>query len=209
MLLLFTKHKYQTICKTSMQGEKEVLGALTSFGKKSPEPKKEPEPKVKEGGYFWLAFALIFLVVCSTGIMWLAQRGKTYSRGEVHWHAYIDLNICGQKVDLPCPETSGIVHGEEYCGTPMLHHHRDNTLHIEGRIKKKEDIALGKFFDAINETFDKDKILDKKNGDLCPDGRPGLVKMYVNGQPRTDFRDYIPFASQDERKQIINITFEP
>ena len=192
-----------------MEGEKDVLTALSSHGKR--EKKPEPVQEIKEGqSYFWLFVSLVFIVMFSIGIMWLyTHRGKTYTAGEVHWHAYIDLNICGEKKDLPClTETSGTVHGEEFCGTPMLHHHYDNIMHIEGRIKNKEDIALGKFFDAINVTFDKDKILDKKNGDLCPDGKPGKLKMYVNGQPRNDFRDYIPLAVQDDKKQVIKLAFE-
>ena len=89
-----------------------------------------------------------------------------------------------------------------------MHTHDDNTLHIEGLIQKKEDIVLGLFFDVIEVPFDKDRIMDVKNGDLC-DGKPGVLKMYVNDQPRTDFRDYVPVAVEDARKQVIKLVFEP
>ncbi len=201
-------------------GSKEVLNALSGHEKREQARKAKEEAreeketaqqeKEKKKSYFWIAVTVIALAVFASVIVWLyTHKEETYTDREVHWHAYFDITLCGKKVDLPCNvETPGIVHGEKFCGEHILHHHYDNTAHIEGLIRKKEDIALGKFFDKIGVPFDKDRIMDKKNGDLC-DGKPGVLKMYVNGQPRTDFRDYVPFAVQDARKQVIKLVFEP
>ncbi|MEM3154573.1 MAG: hypothetical protein QW165_03360 [Candidatus Woesearchaeota archaeon] len=203
------------------EASKGVIDALSSHERRE-QAKRERElarehkeafqqEKARKKQNFWIIVALLVIVAFAAGIWWLyTHKPETYTDREVHWHAYIDINICGEKVELPCNvETPGIVHGGKFCGEHLLHHHYDNILHIEGLIRKKEDIALGRFFDLIGVPFSAEKILDKQNGDLCPDGRPGKWKMYVNEQPRTDFRDYVPFAVADARKQVIKLVFEP
>ena len=125
----------------------------------------------------------------------------TYTAGPVHWHAAVDVQICGQHRDLPKDPS-----GES--GIPLLHQHNDNIIHIEGRVLAKEDIAIGKFFDAINVPFDQDKIMDKNNGDECAPGKPGAVKMFVNDQPSNEFRNYIPIATENAQEDRIRISFE-
>jgi len=202
------------------EAEKDILNSLSGHEKREQarkvkeearqEKDVKQEAKEQRKQYFWIAFTLVLLVAFAVAIWYFyTHRQETYTDREVHWHALLDLSICGKKIDLDCPaETKGEVHGKNFCGEHILHHHFDNTAHIEGLVQKKEDIAIGKFFDAIEIPFDKDKIMDKKNGDLC-EGKPGVLKMYVNDQPRTDFRDYVPFATQDGRKQIIKLVFEP
>ncbi len=204
-----------------MEGEKEVLNALSGHQKRAQHKKvreeaherkdEEHDLKQRKKNYFWIIITIIAIVGFAVIVMWLYKsKPQMYTDREVHWHAAVELSICGEKIDLPCgKETPGTVHGKDFCGEHIMHHHFDNTIHIEGLIQKKEDIALGKFFDIISVPFDKDKILDKKNGDLCPDGKPGKLKMYVNDQPREDFRDYVPIAVQDARKQVIKLVFEP
>jgi hypothetical protein len=203
-----------------MEGEDKVIAALSAHEKREQQRKakeeartekeEEKELKQRKKNYFWMAVTIIVLIAFAGVVGWLyTHKKEMYTDREVHWHAAVDLTICGEHVDLPCNVVSeGTVHGKNFCGEHLLHHHYDNVIHIEGQIEKKEDIALGKFFDIVGIPFDKDKILDKKNGDLC-DGKPGVLKMYVNNQPRTDFRDFIPAAVEDARKQVIRLVFEP
>ncbi len=202
-----------------MEGEKEVIAALSSHGKREQEKhareetqkqkESEQELKARRKNYLWIGITIIVLVAFAIGVGYLyLNKPETYTQGEVHWHAFLDITLCGQHKDLPLAEEGDKVHGKNYRGIHLLHTHDDNTIHIEGVVQKKEDIALGLFFDAIGVTFDKDKLFEYKNGDLCPDGKQGMLKMYVNDQPRTDFRDYVPFAVQDARKQIIKLVFE-
>jgi len=170
---------------------------------------QEMTSKEKRSQYFWLGLTLIGLVAVGSGIGYLmTHKPTTYTDRQVHWHGLVDISICGQHKDLPRSKGGSQVHGKSYVGVPLMHTHDDNTLHIEGLIQKKEDIVLGLFFDVIEVPFDKDRIMDVKNGDLC-DGKPGVLKMYVNDQPRTDFRDYVPVAVEDARKQVIKLVFEP
>ena len=174
--------------------------------------KRDSEQSAREArkSTITLGLVLLLFVVVAAGIIYALQhKPAMYVDREIHWHVNIELNICGIPKDLPCESKgSGIVHGKEFCGETLMHHHFDGTLHIEGVIPKKEDIMLGRFFDKIGVPFDKDKLLDKKNGDLC-DGKAGIVKMYVNDIPSTAFRDYVPAATPDGRNQRIRLVFEP
>ena len=144
------------------------------------------------GGLFWLGY---------TGFK---NRTQPYTSGPVHWHAKIDVEICGVNYPLEKFGSAGMMEG------PMLTHtHGDGVIHVEGQVWKKEDIALGNFFDGFGLTFTNTSIIDKKNGDLCSDGKSGTLRMYVNNQQNTDFRDYIIRSIQDPQKQVIKIVFEP
>jgi hypothetical protein len=201
-------------------GSKEVLDALTGHEKREQARKAKEEAhhqkdaaqesREAKKSYFWTSIVIIILIAFAGGIWWLyTHKPEVYTAGSIHWHAFLDINICGEKRDVRGGEMTGTMAESAMYGPHLLHHHNDNTIHIEGQVIKKEDIQLGKFFDGIDIPFDKDKIMDKKNGDLCPDGRPGVLKMYVNDQPRTDFREYVPFAVSDARKQVIKLVFEP
>ena len=108
-----------------------------------------------------------------------------------HWHAYTPIMICGQETRLPI-ETGSLQKAHTHEEKNLVHWHDrlpyDNT---NKKIMNATPLFLGSFFDEIKIPFDNDKIMDKKNGDQCPDGKPGTLKMFVNGKPNTEFRDYL------------------
>ena len=138
---------------------------------------------------------IILLIVAAGLLYWMTsgESSKPYAVAVppeqiVHWHADVELEVCGKirddllKIDF---EATGR-------GTHLLHTHGDNKVHIEDRvIWKKEDIALGKFFDAVGLKFSESKLLDKTNGDECTAGQPGKVKMFLNGKENTEFRNHV------------------
>lgn len=127
-----------------------------------------------------------------------------YLRGG-HWHAKIDIVLCGEHKNLPFSPP-----GQSHKGAPTLHSHDDNKMHIEteGQIMKRNQISLGKFMDAVGVTFSATEIMDKKNGDLCLNSTtPGSVKMFVNELPNTEFRDYVPNLVPDAQMDTIKIEF--
>lgn len=197
------------------QGEEHSSHAQREAEKQKREEEKRKQQELAQAAqqrknYFWITMSCLAFVLFAAVIIYMVKsQPEMYTDREVHWHALFDINICGKKIDLPClKNTPGIVHGQKFCGVHLLHHHFDNTAHIEGVIPKKEDIALGRFFDEIGVPFDKDRILNSTNGDLCGE-QPGVLKMYVNNQPRDDFRDYIPLSTPDARRQIVKLVFEP
>ncbi len=201
------------------EGEKSVLGALSGHDKQQlkrqqreehQQEKETAEEKAQQSkNYFWIAGTLIILVTFAGAIYYFSTNEEaTYTDRQVHWHVLLDLSLCGKHVEVPCNVvTPGIVHGKDFCGEPIFHHHNDNTIHMEGLIQKKEDIALGRFFDVIGVPFSNTTLMNYTNGDLCGN-TTGTLKMYVNDQPRTDFRDYIPFATPDGSQQVVKLVFD-
>ncbi len=112
---------------------------------------------------------------------------KPYTSGFIHWHANYEVYLCGERQDF----TKGYDFEEDHIGTLQLHTHNDNVIHIEDKVQKKEDIAIGHFFDNIRIPFSETQIMNKKNGDLCSDGKTGKVHMYINGVENFEFRNFI------------------
>jgi hypothetical protein len=119
----------------------------------------------------------------------------------VHWHADVDVIICGKEFNLPEASQGGLI------GTPYMHtHDRDvnkrslagsdgnGVIHSEGLIKTQpQEHTLVAFMQRINvRPFNEEGILDRKNGDKCPDGNPGTLKVFVNDQQMKSFMNYIP-----------------
>lgn len=156
---------------------------------------------------------IIFVIITVTAIISTGYLvGNTiymsltsWSKGLIHWHADFEIWICGQKVVLP--EPTGVANR---VGTEEIHHHGDYRIHLEGVMKEREDATLGNFFDAINVPFSNEKILNMNNGDYCPDGKKGNMKMFVNDELYTgNYRDYViaPY-SQVPPGDFIKIVFE-
>lgn len=114
------------------------------------------------------------------------------SQGPVHWHADFEIWICGQKM-TNLQTSQGF---ESYVGTPVLHHHNDYRIHVEGLVVKKQDVALHHFFEAIggelthtsiSVPLNDGTILSRKNGDLC-NGQPANLRVFVkNGKTNDAF----------------------
>ena len=111
----------------------------------------------------------------------------SYSRGLVHWHADLEIIICGQEVKLK--EAESIFSNR--VGTAEVHHHEDMRVHVEGVVNTREEATLGYFFDDINEDFTSKSILGYKNDGVCPNnGKAGKVRMFVNNFENFEFRNY-------------------
>ncbi|MDI6721014.1 MAG: hypothetical protein QMD85_01395, partial [Candidatus Aenigmarchaeota archaeon] len=127
------------------------------------------------------------------------------SHGNVHWHADYGIWICGERMHLE--------ESESRIGTPLLHHHNDNRIHVEGVVYKTEDISLGKFFEAIGGHLDNESLkinllngsaMEVKNGDLCN----GTLRMHANGKENFEFGKFVitPYSTVPPG-DVINITF--
>lgn len=170
--------------------------------------------------------AMCSVIIAVTGFIVFTTIYSNYfsaSGGPVHWHADYEIWVCGERMHLE--ESEGL---ENKVGTPVFHHHNDDRIHVEGVVYELEDIALGKFFEAIGGHIDNEmmrinlingSVKEVRNGDLC-DGTPGILRMFVNGnQPKdrydatktdTNFDRYIiaPFGTVPPGDSI-NITFGP
>jgi uncharacterized membrane protein len=118
----------------------------------------------------------------------------SWSNGPVHWHADYEVWACGQKLNLVDPTG-----WSNKIGTPTLHEHNDDRIHLEGVALIPYDASLGRFFNVIGGklssnvlTFpDKNGLVNYANGALCPDTTASLVQTYVyRAEANRTFRQF-------------------
>lgn len=121
---------------------------------------------------FWSIAAVIAI---GTGLligMTVYLNQVSVTKGPVHWHADFEIWACGEQQDLKDPQ--GI---SNKIGTPTLHEHNDNRIHVEGVVVEYPDVNLGAFFRAIGGSLtDKSLAIPTVSGD----------KSYVTGQSCPD-----------------------
>ena len=118
----------------------------------------------------------IFMAVSTVYINTISETG-----GPIHWHADFEIWKCGQKLDIIDP--TGI---ENRVGTPVLHEHNDDRMHVEGTVVRKSELDIARFFQAIGGQISNDGffiptnegIVGANNGDLC-DGKAGKTQVFV------------------------------
>ncbi|HSB46619.1 MAG TPA: hypothetical protein VLD37_01295 [Candidatus Bilamarchaeum sp.] len=115
------------------------------------------------------------------------------TKGPVHWHADYEVWACDREYELIDP--TGI---ENRIGTPVVHEHNDNRIHVEGVLLKKEEASLRNFFVQAGGNFDNnsltlptnDGVMTWSDGDLC-NGRSARWLTFVNGEPVDDGPGYV------------------
>lgn len=111
----------------------------------------------------------------------------------VHWHPELTIWINGES--QPIPGDIGI--GSQYAASPFYNpamgmtdihtHEAGSVLHWElarGPVLKGT-AKLKAFFEIWGKTFSKEQIFDVKTSD------GGTLTLTVNGQPNTEFENYI------------------
>ena len=146
--------------------------------------KKGNERKEMRKGEQHMRKAILTLVIISVLFIAACSRAPGYPTGQVHWHATVDVNVCGKQYDLP-----RIPPGMGHLGSPALHTHDDNVAHMEGEAFRASDFAVGRFMSNVGMPVAHDRIGDFKAGMDC-NSHPGVVKIYVNGQEESHFTDY-------------------
>ena len=109
-----------------------------------------------------------------------------------HIHAYLPISICGN--DFRLPIEVGALNGPHTHEEKNIAHWHDRLPYDQktSSITNTEPLTLGAFSEAVKINLDNDRINDKKNGDLCPDGTTGTLKIFVNGKYYSDnIKDYI------------------
>ena len=132
-------------------------------------------------------WAIVLLGIVFGLYKYIANMEKPYTATEIHWHADVDIELCGVRKDLP-----RVPSGDGHFGTLLTHTHDDNKLHLEGRIFKKQDASVGLFLDAIGVDYSETELYGKKSGDMCDD-KPGSVRSYLNDNEVTVsfMKDYV------------------
>ncbi|MDO8557427.1 MAG: hypothetical protein Q7R98_03105 [Candidatus Jorgensenbacteria bacterium] len=99
----------------------------------------------------------------------------------LHWHAKLTIIINGKEQVVP----AGVGLGGAI-EQPIHTHGTDDIIHMEfGGAVKKQNLALGRFFEVWEKQFNKNCIFDFCNG------AKGTVTMLVNGKENNEFENYI------------------
>lgn len=144
-----------------------------------------------------LFFSIIAIIVGITAYVagstvYLNVVSKT--GGPVHWHADYQVWSCGERLTLQSPE--GL---SNKIGSNTLHAHADDRMHVEGVVVDYNDVDVGAYFAAVGGSLtgnsfsyltDKEMVV-RSNGNQCPGGQSGELKVYVNGKRIRDPANYV------------------
>lgn len=106
---------------------------------------------------------------------------SSFTGGPVHWHADFEVWKCDDRVDIVDP--TGITNR---VGSPTLHEHNDNRIHVEGVVIDRSDVSLHSFFETIGGAMDDssiviptdDGIVSMFDGEDCG-GQESMFQIFV------------------------------
>jgi len=151
----------------------------------------------------WTPVAFIIVVVF--GILGALLFVRSTAAGPLngdHWHATYEILVCGER-------QPNIPNFEAAAGSPGTH--ADGIMHQHPFAPEGEGAGsnLRNFYDKgggkLTESemripgTPKDQVY--KNGDLCDDGRPAKLQVFVNDAPQDNFLRYI--AKDSDRVRIV------
>lgn len=122
------------------------------------------------------------------GAYWLwAQSGPRLPRVGDHWHAAYEVVLCGK----PEPQLA--------YSPGNVHTHGDGAIHVHPEVREEggSNANLGRFFANSGITFSNGTLRypdgrTYRDGDACPDGKPGRLRLLVNGMANTAMERYVP-----------------
>jgi hypothetical protein len=135
-----------------------------------------------------IALATVYLGGSTVYLNFVSETG-----GPVHWHADYEIWACGVKYELADPTG-----WDNKVGSPTIHEHNDNRIHVEGVLLKKEEASLRNYFIQAGGNFDgtsltiptHDGVMTWSDGDKC-DGKPAKWYVFVNGEAVENPQDYV------------------
>ncbi|MEK6954754.1 MAG: hypothetical protein AABX01_07110 [Candidatus Micrarchaeota archaeon] len=140
-------------------------------------------PKIKKAFFILIAVPVV-LITLYIGGSTVYLNLISYSGGPAHWHADFEIWACGEKItNLPTSKLPA-----NFVGTPTFHYHDDFRIHVEGIVVERKDVTLGGFFKVIGGSLGGESMsvplengshLAYRNGDLCPNGKPGKLRLYL------------------------------
>ncbi len=146
------------------------------------------------GGGAIVVVAIIVVVIFTGG------GGSSGAAIGDHWHARINITVCGQAYIEPLFESEG-----------GIHTHGDGQAHIHPFTSDYagDNADLAHYFRGTRMRVTQGSIqlpgdTRYRNGDPCPDGKPGALRVTINGHPRADFLSYKP-----QNGDTITVTFGP
>jgi len=138
-----------------------------------------------EGLKTFLFWTMVFPIVFATTFLAMdtvIENQQSVTRGPVHWHADFLIYRCGQQVSLKDPR--GL---SNKIGTPVLHEHGDERVHVEGTVRALQDVSLGEFFEVVGGHLEAGHLVipanegpvEMEDGQTCSDGQPATLQAFL------------------------------
>ncbi len=161
------------------------------MGVKDKKKKSKPEPGGQRRSPFIKLLLILgamgvgVLLLAGVGLLLLPAPEPPYPNRD-HWHAKYAVEVCGKTL-APFPYSPGDVHTH---GDGVIHVHPTSPA-TAGR-----NANLAAFFRSVKMEVLPGylRLPDGKvyrDGDPCPDGKPGRVKVLVNGREELDFLAHV------------------
>ncbi len=143
-----------------------------------------------------LAFVVISVPILLATAYFVAATAyldyRSWSGGPVHWHADYEIWACGQEYVLA--HSRGL---DNKVGTPLVHTHDDERIHVEGVLLSPEQASLGNYFSEVGGQFNGTTLtlptdngtVTWQDGDAC-DGRAARWYVFVDGRLMPDASSY-------------------
>lgn len=141
----------------------------------------------------------ILLATLYVGAYTVNQNFDSATGGPVHWHADYQVWVCDERLDLTNPTFPS-----NKVGTPLLHEHNDDRIHLEGTLMQLSESTLGRYFYVIGGQITQDSIVfptneqgivAKTNGDQC-NGQTSTLNVYVNGERIQNPAEYVIYPHE-------------
>lgn len=109
-----------------------------------------------------------------------------------HWHVHFDtIKICDQTKIFPY-ETGDLQKLHTHVETNKIHWHGFLPVNpVTKQITDESQLKLSNLFAELKIPIAPDGIYNFKNGNRCPSGRVGSLKILINGAEQKDFLNYI------------------
>lgn len=108
-----------------------------------------------------------------------------------HWHVHTDIKVCGEPKVLSY-ETGDLEKLHTHVETNKVHWHGLLPVDpVTRSITDDSQMKMSNLFSELKVPVATDGIYAFKNGDRCPDGRIGNLKVSINGQEKQYFLNYI------------------
>lgn len=133
----------------------------------------------------------VLAALVGAGYWAMAPAGRRGAQVGDHWHATYEVIICGI-LRPKLPATPG-----------GIHTHGDGVIHVHPQTaaEARANANLGRFFRSAGLPFAPSSFSGSsiqllgdrpyQNGDPCPDGRPGILRLLVNGRAEPAMDRYI------------------
>lgn len=150
---------------------------------KIPPVDRMPSPSRR---YLILGGVVVVVGIVAAIVVAITPQPKFPQVGD-HWHARYLVVICGKPLpDMPL--TVGAIHTQG-----------DGVIHVEPKTTAEagRNANLGRFFASAGVKFARNQIAFPtgrvyRDGDRCPDGTVGNIRLLVNGEPNRAHERYVP-----------------